>query len=303
MGLFNGLVKLFTVGKCYACNEEKEYDKMNHYVTDLMAMIEHAEGKMLLNERYPELLKLKNVICPEGSHICNDCWQKYKTEVNLLRDQFNSFRNNGIPMNVETIGLVATGELDETLINVIKDNVIEYALERIRYYNFDHYKEFDIVKEVLDRLIGDELIEQGFDLEEFLDLYDELEDDILTNHMFNPYYHDDFDIYDLIEFANNIKVINKLANRVKVKKGIEEFKKRYDNVIIKKNSVNLYNVNYGKDFSHLGGYVFTIPCVSCKSVRAYDRVKFYAALWGYDIAYNVYYNGKTVTGVMAKRRK
>lgn len=304
MGLFKSIGRFFTVGNCRACNKEKEFDKMNHTVTDLLTRLENANGLMIINERHPELLKLKNILCPEGSPVCDECWNKYIAEMSVLKEHFDKFRANGIRMDVEAIGLYNSGKLTPDMIDIIKDNVILYAVDVIRYYNFDHYNAYDVLQEVLENLIGDELIEKEIDIEEVLLVYRNFEYDILRPATdINYYMKKEIDIHAFMAFANKVIIINQLINNVKVKKGIEEFKNNYNNAIIKKNSVKLYNINYGKDFSHLGGYVFTIPCTSCKSVRAYDRVKFYAALWGYDIAYNVYYNGNTVSGVMTKRKK
>ena len=283
MGFFKELFEGLGKANCMLCGKEHGYSDFQYRINDIIKVYKgynyhlySSYSRKRLNDIYPEI---KDILKYDGEdlsllidHVCNDCYDMWIERFKFCDTPYDYNKKK---------------TYKDKSINILNDNIIKRTKKLIEEECFDYMSNIDVLQMIL------------LQLSEELDIKmdeDEVEDAI--SKALNYGYNFDVDSIDIC----NIEKINKISMK-QVKDKIIKFRIEYDKAMINKSKVKVYNVNYGKDFSHLKGDVFSIPCGSRKTVVVYDKVKFFTALWGYDMAYNVCYNGSKVSGVMVKTRK
>lgn len=157
---------------------------------------------------------------------------------------------------------------------------------------------YDLIKEIEGRGYSN----RYFTVQEILlnyivenDLSENYKSEIETAISLIPYNNNSQEV-KCIETVKQLYICENCLNR------LEDFDNRYKDAMIRKSSVELYNTNYKRDLSYLGGTVFNWNTRGNNSTIIYDRVKFLTAFYGCDIVYNVVYCNEDVTGVIAVKK-
>lgn len=276
MGFFKSVVDFFTMASCKVCNKDFYLDDDEKYVRHMISIYDaygnenlHGCGNYMYRTMYDRMMKK---LFPESLRIIH-----YNGNL-----EFDRVCPDCYEKWVSRITICK-----EVANNIINDNIIKRAKKLIDDECFSYILTSEILQTIFEELIDlnnkdlTNLISLGLCIDNM-------------RYSSNDVRYDYVDVLIKIEDEININ---------QVEEEIVKFKFKHDRAMMNKSNVKLYNVNYGKDLSYLKGKVFSIPCGSRKTVVVYDTVKFFAALWGYDMAYNVCYNGDTVSGVMVRTRK